>query len=203
MGLYADMKLSSPAHLHDLSVQLVAMSPSEFQEGGKGLQICYGIHQTPFGDCVIAATPSGICNLHFLDTSDRDEAAQLLQSEWPNADLMQDQQVTQEFCDRIFAGVDNKPLTVSVKGTDFQMQVWQALLQVPLGKTTTYQELAIAIGRPTAARAVGSAVGSNAVGYLIPCHRVIRADGELGGFRWGLQRKMMLLDWEANYKMMG
>jgi AraC family transcriptional regulator of adaptative response/methylated-DNA-[protein]-cysteine methyltransferase len=183
-----------------VETNLEAMSPGAFKTGGNGLQIWYGIHSTPFGECLIAATPRGICQLHFLDVSEQDAAVQALCLEWPRADVRQEQQMTQEICDRIFApdAAKTQPLVLWVKGTNFQIQVWRALLKIPFGETTTYQKLAVAIGRPTAGRAVGNAVGRNPVGYLIPCHRVIRESGELGGFRWGLERKTALLSWEAS-----
>ncbi|NEQ97913.1 MAG: methylated-DNA--[protein]-cysteine S-methyltransferase, partial [Cyanothece sp. SIO2G6] len=200
LDLTAEVGLSSPGRLHDLFVNLEAMSPGEFKAGGSGLRIGYGIHPTPFGDCLIATTPRGICNLHFLDTTNRERIEQTFRSEWVNADIRHDQQATQSICHRIFepSTANNKPLVLYVKGTNFQIQVWRALLQVPFGGITTYQDLATAMGRPTAARAVGNAIGSNPVGYLIPCHRVIRASGEFGGFRWGLERKAVLLGWEAS-----
>jgi AraC family transcriptional regulator of adaptative response/methylated-DNA-[protein]-cysteine methyltransferase len=200
LDLTVDIGLSSPGRLHDLFVKLEAMSPGEFKAEGRGLQIWYGIHPTPFGDCLVASTSRGICNLHFLDTTSKDTAAHILRSEWSNADILQDQRTTKEICDRIFAPntTNNQPLVLLVKGTNFQIQVWRALLSVPFGRITTYQGLAAAMGRPTAARAVGNALGSNPVGYLIPCHRVIRESGEFGSFRWGLERKTMLLGWEAS-----
>jgi AraC family transcriptional regulator, regulatory protein of adaptative response / methylated-DNA-[protein]-cysteine methyltransferase len=199
LDLTVDTGLSSPGRLHDLFVKLEAMSPGEFKAGGRGLQIGYGIHPTPFGECLIATTSRGICNLHFLDTTSQN-VADILSLEWSNADIIQDQQATKEICDRIFTPVaaNSKPLILFVKGTNFQIQVWRALLRVPFGGVTTYQGLAEAMGRPTAARAVGNALGRNPVGYLIPCHRVIRESGELGGFRWGLDRKTVLLGWEAS-----
>lgn len=200
LELTGEVGLSSPGRLHDLFVKLEAMSPGEFKAGGTGLQIVYGIHLTPFGECLIATTPRGICNLHFLDTTSKDEIEQAFRLEWANADIKQDQRVTQEICDRIFEPVaaNNEPLVLYVKGTNFQIQVWRALLSVPFAGITTYQGLATVMGRPTAARAVGNAVGNNPVGYLIPCHRVIRESGEFGGFRWGLERKAVLLGWEAS-----
>jgi O-6-methylguanine DNA methyltransferase len=164
------------------------------------LQIVYGRHGTPFGDCLIAATPRGICHLLFLGTDPQEPAEPLLRREWPRADMQPDPSTTQVLRDRIFTPRANNsdPLALCVKGTNFQIQVWQALLQIPPGKTTTYRGLATAIGRPTAARAVGNALGRNPVAYVIPCHRVIRESGELGGFRWGLERKAALLAWEAS-----
>ncbi|MBD2110679.1 methylated-DNA--[protein]-cysteine S-methyltransferase [Nodosilinea sp. FACHB-141] len=197
MDLTGDVGLSSPSRLHDLFVSLEAVSPGEFKSGGAGLKICYGIHATPFGLCLLAKTARGICNLHFLETPDQAMAEHLLQAEWPRATLVDDQPGTAEECHRIFTPDPDRPLALAVKGTNFQIQVWRALLQIPPGGLTTYQGLAEAIGRPTAARAVGNAIGQNPVGYLIPCHRVIRASGEWGGYRWGPARKTLLLGWEA------
>lgn len=202
LDLTIDVGLSSPGRLHDLFVKLEAMSPGEFKAGGTGLKIQYGIHATPFGSCLIATTPRGICNLHFLQIPCNADAEHFLCSEWPNAEILLDQQVTEKVCDRIFkpASLNRPPLILFVKGTNFQIQVWRALLNIPFGGLTTYQGLAEMIGRPTAARAVGNALGQNPIGYLIPCHRVIRKSGELGNFRWGLERKTVLLGWEAGHQ---
>jgi len=194
LDLTLDLGLSSSGRLHDLFVNLEAMSPGEFKAGGAGLQIRYGIHDTPFGKALIATTLRGICHLQF----DGDE--QTLRSEWANAEIVFDPQPTQPLCNLIFnPGTSGEPLTVWVKGTNFQVQVWRALLTIPFGEVTTYQRLAEAMGRPTAARAVGNAVGKNSIGYLIPCHRVIRESGELGGYRWGKERKTAILGWEASW----
>jgi AraC family transcriptional regulator, regulatory protein of adaptative response / methylated-DNA-[protein]-cysteine methyltransferase len=201
LDLTLDAGLSSPGRLHDLFVNLEAMSPGEFKAGGAGLQIHYGIHDTPFGKALIATTTRGICNLHFLDAVDRLTAEQSLRQSWSNAEITHDVKATQPLHDSIFdssISKDRKPLTLLVKGTNFQIQVWRALLKVPFGGMTTYQSIAETIGRPTATRAVGTAVGNNPIGYLIPCHRVIRASGELGGYRWGLERKTAILGWEAS-----
>ncbi|AFY35474.1 methylated-DNA--[protein]-cysteine S-methyltransferase [Calothrix sp. PCC 7507] len=201
LDLTLDVGLSSPGRLHDLFVNLEAMSPGEFKTGGTGLQIWYGIHDTPFGKSLIATTARGICNLYFLDGMDTEKAVQTLHQEWKKAEIICDQQIIQEISDRIFnpSALNNgKPLVLFVKGTNFQIQVWRGLLQIPFGSITTYQSLAAAIGRPTAARAVGNAVGSNPISYLIPCHRVIRESGELGGYRWGIERKTAILGWEAS-----
>jgi AraC family transcriptional regulator, regulatory protein of adaptative response / methylated-DNA-[protein]-cysteine methyltransferase len=195
LDLTLDLGLSSSGRLHDLFVNLEAMSPGEFKAGGAGLQIRYGIHNTPFGKALIATTLRGICHLQF----EGDE--QGLRAEWANAEIVLDPQATQPLCDLIFnPGTYNERLTVWVKGTNFQVQVWRALLTIPFGEMTTYQRLAEQIGRPTAARAVGNAVGKNFIGYLIPCHRVIRESGELGGYRWGVERKTAILGWEASWK---
>lgn len=198
LQLTNDVGLSSPGRLHDLFVNLQAMSPGEFKAKGAGLQISYGVHDTPFGKSLIATTPRGICNLHFLNNIEEENAEQTLRAEW-KSDIIRDQETTQEICNRIFnpTTLGNKPLILFVKGTNFQIQVWQALLNIKFGDITTYQTVAEAIGRPTATRAVGNAIGNNPIAYLIPCHRVIRESGELGGYRWGLERKTMLLGWEA------
>ena len=194
LDLTLDLGLSSSGRLHDLFVNLEAMSPGEFKAGGAGLQIRYGIHDTPFGKALIATTLRGICHLQF----DGDE--QTLRSEWANAEIVFGPQTTQPLCNLIFnPGTSGEPLTVWVKGTNFQVQVWRALLTIPFGEVTTYQRLAEAMGRPTAARALGNAVGKNSIGYLIPCHRVIRESGELGGYRWGKERKTAILGWEASW----
>ena len=208
MALTQEVGLSSPGRLHDLFVSLEAMSPGEYKSGGAGLQIVCGVHQTPFGRCLIAKTDRGICNLCFL--SDVDErpkqiAYQYLQKEWPKADLSFNLDETKAICDRIFtlaaktiSAKQEIPLSIHVKGTNFQIRVWRALLRIPVGGLMTYKGLAESIEKPTAARAVGTAVGQNPVGYLIPCHRVIRASGELGGYRWGHDRKLAITGWEAS-----
>lgn len=200
LDLTSDIGLSSPGRLHDLFVNLEAMSPGEFKTGGSGLQIVYGIHDTPFGKALIATTSRGICNLRFLDGIDEQNAEQMLRNLWSNAEVIGDRQITQPLCDTIFdrATLSRKPIALLVKGTNFQVQVWRALLRVPFAGITTYQSIAETIGNPTAARAVGNAVGNNPIAYLIPCHRVIRASGELGGYRWGLERKTAILSWEAS-----
>ncbi|WP_339374257.1 methylated-DNA--[protein]-cysteine S-methyltransferase [Oscillatoria nigro-viridis] len=201
LDLTLDVRLSSPGRLHDLFVNLEAMSPGEFKAGGAGLQIRYGIHDTPFGKSLIATTARGICNLYFLDTTDEQTAAQRLRLTWKNAEIIRDEPTTQSLRDLIFNSEtlsEQKPLTLLVKGTNFQIQVWRALLQLPFGAIATYQSIAQMVARPTAARAVGNAIGKNPIGYLIPCHRVIRESGELGGYGWGVERKTVMLGWEAS-----
>ncbi|MGB3536358.1 MAG: methylated-DNA--[protein]-cysteine S-methyltransferase [Microcoleaceae cyanobacterium] len=192
--------LSSSGRLHDLFVTLEAMSPGEFKTQGAGLQIYYGIHPTPFGLALIAVTKRGICHLSFPDERYLQNPEQVLHKDWKNAEIILDSSQTQPFIQQIFhSDVFNhpKPLTLLVKGTNFQIQVWRALLKIPFGETTTYQKIAHNIDYSTAARAVGNAVGQNPIAYLIPCHRVIKADGKLGGYRWGSERKAIILDWES------
>ena len=203
LDLTSQTGLSSPGRLHDLFVTLEALSPGEYKAGGAGLEIHYGIHQTPFGQALIAATERGICNIYFLETTANnsiEHTEQILIKRWPAAKITFNNAVTEPLRDSIFGSVTayaKKPLTLLVKGTNFQIQVWRALLRVPFGEIATYQTLAEMIGKPTAARAVGTAIGNNPIGYLIPCHRVIRASGELGGYLWGLDRKTAMLGWEA------
>jgi AraC family transcriptional regulator of adaptative response/methylated-DNA-[protein]-cysteine methyltransferase len=206
LDLTLDVRLSSPGRLHDLFVNLEAMSPGEFKAGGAGLQIRYGIHDTPFGTSLIATTARGICNLYFLETTDEQTAAQRLRLAWKNAEIIRDEQATQSLRDLIFNSEtlsEQKPLTLLVKGTNFQIQVWRALLKLPFGAIATYQTIAQMVARPTAARAVGNAIGNNPIGYLIPCHRVIRESGELGGYGWGVERKTVMLGWEASRTICG
>jgi len=192
--------LSGPGRLHDLIVNAEAVTPGEFQRAGEGLVVRYGFHPSPFGDCLIAVTPRGICHLAFLHPASRREALEQLRLDWPRADLAADQDATRTAAARAFPppGTTRAPgLALHVKGTNFQLKVWDALLRIPPGQVTTYGGIASAIGEPRASRAVGTAVGSNPVSYLIPCHRVIRSTGELGGYAWGPDRKRVMLALEV------
>lgn len=192
--------LSGPGRLHDLFVTLEAVTPGEFKNQGAGLEIVYGRHRTPFGDCLPAVTARGICGLHFLDDGDWTAAVEQLHRQWPAATLREDPQATAPLMARIFASDPagaKPPLSLLVKGTNFQVKVWSALLRIPSGAVCTYADVARAISRPNAARAVGSALAANPIAYLIPCHRVIRAGGLMKEYRWGTARKKALLGWEA------
>jgi AraC family transcriptional regulator of adaptative response/methylated-DNA-[protein]-cysteine methyltransferase len=194
--------LSSPGRLHDLFVQLEAMSPGEYKSGGQGLTLRYGLQETALGLALIATTPRGLCHLSFLEPTEHDDPCLRLRQEWPQAELLHDPVAVSGVGDRLLSPQtwqDPQPIALLVKGTNFQIQVWRALLTIPFGNLTTYQGLARLIGRPTAARAVGNAVGRNPVAYFIPCHRVIRESGALGGYRWGLTRKAAMLGWEAGW----
>ncbi len=194
-----DSGLSGPGRLHDLFVTVEAVTPGEFKSGGLGLRIAYAVHQSPFGQCLLAVTERGVCGLSFLDEG-ADAAIADLRVRWPAAQLVEDAQATAPVLDQIFPGVglvEPKPIALLLKGTNFQLKVWQALLHVPPGGVTTYEGVATQIHQPTAARAVGSAVGSNAIAYLIPCHRVIRKTGLVKEYRWGATRKKAILAWEA------
>ena len=192
--------LSSPGRLHDLFVNVEAVTPGEYKRGGEGLVIRHGFYDSPFGPCLLMHTERGICGLAFVD--DGDEAGTLahMSARWPNATLIADPQSGAALAARVFAAGDNRgtPLTVLLHGTPFQIQVWQALLRIPRGAVTNYEALAHYIGKPNASRAVGMANGANPISYLIPCHRVIRKSGALGGYRWGLGRKLAMLSRELN-----
>lgn len=193
--------LSGPGRLHDLLVNAEAVTPGEYQRRGEGLTVRYGFHPTPFGECVIAVTPRGVCHLAFVHPVTRQEALDRIRHDWPGATLLPDQAATRGAAAKAFPppGSSAVPsLALHVKGTNFQLKVWSALLEIPVGSVTTYGDLAAAIGEPKASRAVGTAVGSNPVSYLIPCHRVIRSTGELGGYAWGPDRKRAMLALEAS-----
>jgi len=189
--------LSGPGRLHDLFVATEAVTPGEFKSHGEGLAISYGYHPSPFGECLLAFTERGISDLIFVDHKDRGGALELLQNRWKQATLLQDERQTEHVVRRIFSPTrESEPLGLCLRGTNFQIKVWEALLRIPPGAVVTYEDIAIYLGMPGAARAVGNAVGSNPIPVLIPCHRVIRKAGEFGGYRWGAARKKALLGWE-------
>lgn len=191
--------LSSGSRLYDHFVHLEAVTPGEYKKGGAGLTIKYAVHDTPFGKAFIAITSKGICSLLFLEGVDRNGALADLRTKWPHAAIHEDRQRTRAVMQAII-GRQNKPdrpLSLYVSGTNFQVSVWKALLQIPPGAVTSYSQVASAIGHRGAARAVGSAVGANPVALLIPCHRVIQQCGKLGGYRWGEIRKQAIHAWES------
>jgi AraC family transcriptional regulator of adaptative response/methylated-DNA-[protein]-cysteine methyltransferase len=185
--------LSSPGRLHDLLVSVEAVTPGEVKSGGANLRVAYGCHPTPFGDCLLATTARGICRLHFSDANQQ-QLISALHQDWPRAEIRQDQARTAPLIEQIFSPpAAGKPLPLLLRGTNFQLQVWQALLRIPSGMISSYGLLAEQLGQPTASRAVGNAVGQNPIGYLIPCHRVLRGTGCPGGYRWGTERKLAIL----------
>jgi len=193
--------LSGTARLHDLFVSVEAVTPGEYKSRGAGLEINYGIHETPFGDCLLAVTDRGICALTFLPDESKEAAIVDLQGHWGRAEMNEDGEITAPFIECLFAPTSrqdgDRQITLYLKGTNFQLQVWKALLKIPDGALVSYGEIARLIGRPQAHRAVGTAVGSNPIAYLIPCHRVIRGAGTLGGYRYGTVRKRAMQGWEA------
>lgn len=194
-----DAGLSGPGRAHDLCVNLEAASPGEMKSGGAGWTLLAGFTETPFGRCLIAESPRGICHLAFLDEEEEDAAWEELKENWPNANLRRNDSAAEKIAAQIFNHSPRRsrsPIRALVKGTPFQLRVWRALVRVPSGRLTTYGRLAASLGIPKAARAVGSAVGANSLAYLIPCHRVIRGTGVIGEYRWGSLRKRALVAWE-------
>jgi AraC family transcriptional regulator of adaptative response/methylated-DNA-[protein]-cysteine methyltransferase len=194
-----DSGLSGPGRLHDLCVSLEAATPGEIKAGGAGWEIRAGVADCPFGCCLIAESPRGICHLSFFQPLELSNHWEKLKDKWPSAELIRDDKRAKVLSRQIF----NKdfqplePLKAYVKGTTFQVKVWKALLKIPEGKLVSYGQLASLIGKPKASRAVGTAVGSNAIGFIIPCHRVIRETGAVGGYAWGSERKQAIHVWES------
>lgn len=190
--------LSSPGRLHDLFVTFEAITPGEYKRRGAGLEIAYGFHDTPFGRCLLATTPRGICGLSFLPDGDGQVTLRELKARWPQAHFYEDPLQTGPLVEQIFApGPHRLPFHLMLKGTNFQVKVWQALLAIPPGAMVSYQDVAAYIGQPNATRAVGSAIGRNPVAYLIPCHRVISRTGQIHLYHWGTARKKAMLAREA------
>ncbi|WP_336958408.1 methylated-DNA--[protein]-cysteine S-methyltransferase [Chryseobacterium contaminans] len=190
--------LSSTSRLHDLFVKIEGMSPAEYKNGGKSLAINYSFSESPFGNILVASTEKGICYMAF--ENDKETALGNLQHKFPNASFFEKQDALQKNALSIFDKDWTKLNTIKLhlKGTDFQLKVWESLLTIPMGKLSTYGNLAEKIGNPKASRAVGTAIGSNPVAFLIPCHRVIQSTGHLGGYRWGADRKQMIVGWESS-----
>lgn len=190
--------LSSAGRLHDLFVNCEAVTPGEFKFKGQGLDIWYGFHPTPFGECLLALTERGICKLAFVTESGRDAVRRALVREWEQAEVREEPERTEAIVRRIFERPERsgQPLPLILHGTNFQIKVWEALLRIPSGRLVSYQDVAKAIGHPGAVRAVGTAIGKNPVPVIIPCHRVIRASGEFGEYGYGTPRKLALLGWE-------
>ena len=198
-----DAGLSSPGRLHDLFVTLEAVTPGEYKARGAGLRIGYGVHDTPFGPALLAATGRGLCGLSFVDEGGAAAAVDELRARWPSATVGEDARATEPLARRIFAsdGDDGQPIPLFVQGTNHQVRVWEALLRVPAGALVSYEQLAGAAGKPEAVRAVAGAVARNQIAYVIPCHRVIRKLGAFGGYRWGTERKLAMLGWEAAHAL--
>ncbi len=213
--------LSSPSRLHDLFITTEAVKPGDIRSRGKGLEIRYGFHPSPFGKCLIGVTERGICALRFLQEGmEEDDLVFHLKKKWPEAQILHDPHPGEQVLDRVFPyplwawteAESNReshrivletniqspgPLHLYVQGTNFQIQVWEALIQIPLGEGVSYEGLARRVGDPKASRAVGSAVGENLIPFLIPCHRVLRKSGEFGNYGEGPFRKKAILAWEA------
>ena len=195
-----EVGLSGPGRLHDLFVTHEAMSPGEWKSGGEGLTLHYGFHSSPFGTALVMATTRGLAGVAFADAGEERSAFADMQRRWPKASYVEDAAGTALLARRIF---DPKlwraevPLQVVLIGTDFEVRVWEALLKVPMGRLTTYSDLAAKVCSAKAARAVGAAVGKNPIAFVVPCHRVVGRSGSLTGYHWGLTRKRAMLGWEA------
>lgn len=193
--------LSSPGRLHDLFVSCEAVTPGEFKSRGDGLLIEYGFHPTPFGESLLALTERGICALSFEKGNSPDQELTILRKRWKFARFAENPARTGKLVARIFTplnGKSPKPLHLYLKGTNFQIKVWEALLKIPPGHAVAYEDIAESIGQPKAVRAVANAVARNPIPFIIPCHRVIRKIGKFGGYQGGTARKMALLGWEAS-----
>jgi AraC family transcriptional regulator of adaptative response/methylated-DNA-[protein]-cysteine methyltransferase len=195
-----ELGLSGPGRLHDLFVNHEALSPGEWKSKAAGLDLHYGFHPSPFGEAILVTTPRGLSGLGFVDDGDRMTALADMKRRWPLARFTQSQEATLPFANRIFCQdrwMADQPLRLVFIGSDFEVEVWEALLKIPLGQATTYSDLARHIGRPKAARAVGAAVGRNPISFVVPCHRVLGKSGALTGYHWGIPRKQAMLGWEA------
>ncbi len=195
--------LSSPGRLHDLFVTCEAVTPGDYKNRGGGIAIDFGFHPSPFGECLVLLTEKGVCGLAFVQDGNREDALEAFRKRWKNAVFNEDKSKTAPLVAQIFhleGEKSAKPLHIHIRGTNFQVKVWEALLKIPVGQLHTYQDIARAIGRPAATRAVGTAVGQNQISFVIPCHRVLRANGRISGYAWGPTRKRIILGWEANHR---
>ena len=198
-----EVGLSGGGRLHDLFVTHEAMTPGDYKRRGDGLSIGYGFHASPFGDALVLATARGVAGLAFVNDDagqSRAEALADMTRRWPQARFTEDTAATAPHARRIFEPsewVAEQPVRLVLIGTDFEVRVWEALLCIPMGRAVSYGDIARHLGQPTASRAVGTAVGRNPISFVVPCHRVLRGDGNLGGYHWGLTRKKALIGWET------
>ncbi len=195
-----EVGLSGPGRLHDLFVTHEAMSPGEWKAGGEGLTVTYGFHPCPFGMALVMTTPRGLAGLAMADPGEERAALDDMRRRWPKARYIEDYAATSQTARRIFDKTlwrPEQPLRVVLIGTDFEVRVWEKLLTIPMGRLTTYSDVAARAGAPKAARAVGAAVGKNPICFVVPCHRVVGKSGDITGYHWGLTRKRAMLGWEA------
>lgn len=195
-----EVGLSGPGRLHDLFVTHEAMTPGAYKARGEGIVLRYAFHASPFGQALLMATDHGLAGLAFADAGGEAAALADMKARWPRATYVEDRAATAPLARRVFDPREwraDRPLRVVMIGSDFELTVWETLLKLPLGKATTYSDIAAHIGRPSAARAVGTAVGRNPISFVVPCHRVLGKSGGLCGYHWGLTRKRAILGWEA------
>ncbi|MFP1630450.1 methylated-DNA--[protein]-cysteine S-methyltransferase [Zhengella sp. ZM62] len=195
-----ELGLSGPGRLHDLFVTHEAITPGDYKARGAGLTIRHGFHSSPFGQALIMATERGLCGLAFADPGGEAACFEDMARRWPNARFVEDASAIAPYAARVFDPArwrEEEPLRVVMIGTDFQVRVWEALMRIPMNRAACYSDIANAIGKPKASRAVGAAVGANPVSFVIPCHRALGKSGQLTGYHWGLTRKRAMLGWEA------
>ena len=195
-----EVGLSGPGRLHDLFVTHEAMSPGEWKTGGEGLTVRFGFHPSPFGSALVMATERGLAGLAFADPGEEPATLADMKRRWPRATYVEDSARTAAVAKRIFDPAqwqESQPLRVVLIGTDWEVRVWEALMQIPMGRLVTYSDIAGKVRSPAAARAVGAAVGKNPVSFVVPCHRVVGKSGDLTGYHWGITRKRAMLGWEA------
>lgn len=200
-----EVGLSGSGRLHDLFVDHIAMTPGDYKRRGAGIEMSYGFHDSPFGVALVMATDRGVSGIAFVNEDigqTRQEALDDMMRRWPDAEYHERPEVTARHATRIFDPQKwscEQPVRLVMIGTDFEVRVWETLLKIPMGKAVSYTDIARHIGKPQASRAVGSAVGRNPISFVVPCHRVLRADGSLGGYHWGLTRKRALIGWETGH----
>ena len=195
-----EVGLSGPGRLHDLFVTHEAMSPGEWKSGGEGLTIRYGFHPSPFGTALVMATERGLAGLAFADAGEEKAALADMRGAGrrrPMSRTARAPRRSRTASSIRSCGAPDRPLRVVLIGTDFEVRVWETLLKIPMGRATTYSDIAAKVGTPKAARAVGAAVGKNPISFVVPCHRVLGKSGDLTGYHWGLTRKRAMLGWEA------
>jgi len=195
-----EVGLSGPGRLHDLFVTHEGMPPGVYRARGEGLTITWGLHSSPFGIAVVLVTPHGLAGLAFADEDHTGAAFEDMRRRWPRADYVRDDAAIAPTARRIFDRTQwnpDQPLRITLIGTDFEVRTWETLLRIPMGRATTYSDVARHIGKPKAVRAVGTAVGRNPISFVVPCHRVLGKSGDLCGYHWGLTRKKAILGWEA------
>ena len=190
--------LSGPGRMHELFINTIGMTPAQYSKRGQDMIIQYGFHDSPFGPYLLGVTEKGICHMSFIE-SDENLSLQALTSIWPGATFIEDQASTQSIHEQIFNSQQKQAsnLTLLLKGTNFQIQVWQALLRIPIGRISSYEDLANLTGKPSATRACASAIARNNIAWLIPCHRVVRKIGDSGKYRWGANRKKLIIAYEC------
>jgi AraC family transcriptional regulator of adaptative response/methylated-DNA-[protein]-cysteine methyltransferase len=198
-----EVGLSGGGRLHDLFVSHEAMTPGDYKRRGEGLEMGYGFHPSPFGEALLIVTERGVAGLAFVDedkAQTREHVLAEMKGRWPKALLVAAPERTTPFAQQIFSPATwtrDRPVRLVMIGTDFEVRVWESLLKIPMGRAVSYHDIARHLGQPTASRAVGSAVGRNPISFVVPCHRVLRGDGSLGGYHWGLTRKRALIGWET------